>query len=57
MTDDKKPVEESVEKRSGSDRRQSERRDTAREKEKGVLTTRTTERRQDGRRKADRKES
>jgi hypothetical protein len=55
MTTEKTEVEEkpTVERRSGQDRRKTERRDTARDKDKGILTTRTEDRRKGGRRKED----
>ena len=55
MTREKTEVEENpnVERRSGKDRRKTERRDTSRDKDKGILTTRTEDRRKGGRRKED----
>jgi hypothetical protein len=41
------------ERRSGTDRRKDDRRDTARDADKGILSTRKEERRQGGRRKED----
>ncbi len=42
------------EKRSGTDRRKDDRRDTSRDADKGVLSTRKEERRKGGRRKEER---
>ena len=41
------------ERRSGTERRKDERRDTARDADKGILSTRKEERRKGGRRKED----
>ena len=41
------------ERRSGTERRKDDRRDTARDADKGILSTRKEERRQGGRRKED----
>jgi hypothetical protein len=41
------------ERRTGADRRKDDRRDTARDADKGILSTRKEERRQGGRRKED----
>jgi hypothetical protein len=53
MTEKKKPVKPETERRSGADRRQQERRDTVRDENKGVFSTRKEERRKSGRRKED----
>ena len=42
------------ERRSGTERRKDERRDTVRDADKGILSTRKDERRKSGRRKEDR---
>lgn len=53
MTEKKKPEKPETERRSGTDRRQQERRDIVRGEDKGVLSTRKEERRKSGRRKED----
>ena len=56
MTEKKKPAKPETERRSGADRRQQERRDTVRDEDKGVLSTRREERRKSGRRDEDKRE-
>jgi hypothetical protein len=53
MTEKKKLAKPETERRSGADRRQQERRDTVRDENKGVFSTRKEERRKSGRRKED----
>jgi hypothetical protein len=53
MTEKKKPAKSQTERRSGTDRRQQDRRDSSREADKGILSTRKQERRIGGRRKED----
>lgn len=54
MTQEKKPTTPAIERRSGTDRRKEDRRDTARDQEKGILSTRKEDRRKEDRRKEDR---
>ena len=53
MTEKNKPEKPETERRSGTDRRQQERRDIIRDEDKGVFSTRKEERRKSGRRKED----
>jgi hypothetical protein len=53
MTQKKSPAQPQDERRSGSERRKEQRRDSVRDADKGVLSTRREERRKSERRKED----